>query len=311
MAQPLKILHFSDIHITAEVRQMKWHKWFSKRSIGALNLLRGRAKHFSRAEEKLQALVRFKEAHDIDIVINTGDYTALGLDEELRQARDFVAPLMHPPHNYITVPGNHDIYVHKHKSHASFFEYFAPVLTSDIPEYTQGGIWPQVRLIGADTAVVALNSARTNPLPWRSDGKIPAKELEAFTRMLQDERLRGRFIFVITHYAPRLANGQNDKKLHSLRNVEAFLHACAPIEYGAILCGHIHHTYRVFAEGIKSEIFCAGSATMERREGGWVYELSGNRLAATPIKWDGTNYYLASNQPQAAQAQSKASTHHN
>jgi len=44
--KPLRILHLSDIHIHTQLRHMKWHKWFSKRAIGAINLLRGRAKDF-------------------------------------------------------------------------------------------------------------------------------------------------------------------------------------------------------------------------------------------------------------------------
>lgn len=295
MQKPLRILHFSDIHIASDIRHMRWHKWISKRAIGALNLLAGRAKYFSNTEKKLGALVRFKEENGIDFVINSGDYTALGLGEELATAKKLVTPLMIPPQNYITVPGNHDIYVHKHKSHSLFSEYFASVLHSDLPEYCRDGHWPLVRLAGDHAAIIALNSARVNLLPWRSDGKIPAKELDAFSKILKDERVKGRFIFVITHYAPRLANGQNDKKLHGLNNVEAFLEACRPIASGAILCGHIHRTYRVHAKDIKSEIFCAGSATMEGREGGWVYELRGDRLEAHPIKWDGERYYLAAN----------------
>ncbi len=295
MQKPLRILHFSDIHIASDVRQMRWHKWFSKRALGALNLAAGRAKYFSDTEKKLDALLRFKELNSIDITINTGDYTALGLKEELQRAKELVAPFMIPPHNYVTVPGNHDIYVHRDKSHSLFVDYFASVLQSDLPEYCSDGYWPLVRLVGDHTAVIALNSARANLTPWRSDGKIPPKELEAFLKILKDKRVDGRFIFVVLHYAPRLANGHNDKKLHSLRNVEAFLHACQSIESGAILCGHIHHAYRVHAEGVKSEIFCAGSATMERREGGWVYELTGKQLKAYPLKWDGENYSLASN----------------
>jgi len=74
--------------------------------------------------------------------------------------------------------------------------------------------------------------------------------------------------------------------------VEAFLDSCKPITSGAILCGHIHKTYRVYAEGVKSEIFCAGSATMEGHEGGWVYELRGDQLEAFPLKWNGEEHYL-------------------
>jgi len=290
MSTTLRILHFSDIHIDIQIRHMHWKKWFSKRAIGAINLLRGRSKYFDDAEIKIEAMVRFEKEHHIDIVVNTGDYTALGLEKELVIAKELVSPMMSPPQRYITVPGNHDIYVHEGNSHYRFSEQFCSVLQNDLPEYCRGGHWPMVRLVGEDVAFVALNSARPNLLPWKSDGTIPPEQLESFDRILQDERIRDRFIFVVTHYAPRLANGHNDKKLHGLNNVQEFLESCKAIESGAILCGHVHKTYRVHAKKVKSEIFCAGSATMEGHEGGWLYELREGALDAFPLRWNGKEY---------------------
>jgi len=286
----LKVLHFSDIHVGALVRHMQWKKWFSKRAVGAINLLRGRAKYFDEVEEKMAAMVRFKETNDIDIVINTGDYTALGLEHELVLARELMDPLMHPPQRYLTVPGNHDIYVHEGSSHYRFSEQFCSVLQNDLPEYCAGGHYPLVRLIGEDTAVIALNSAKPNPWPWRSDGHIPTVQLDSFEKLLQDERIKGRFLFVITHYAPRLSNGLPDRKLHGLHNADALLHACTPIEKGAILFGHVHRTYRVDVPEVKIPLFCAGSATMEGHEGAWVYELNEGILTHKQVYWSGKEY---------------------
>jgi len=290
MEQPLRILHFSDIHVNLQIRHMHWKKWFSKRAIGAINLLRGRASYFDETEKKLAALVRFKEENDIDIVINTGDYTALGLKNELILARQLLDPFMTPPQNYITVPGNHDIYVHEGNSHYRFSEQFCSVLQNDLPEYCRGGHWPLIRLLGENVAVIAIDSARPNPVPWKSSGEIPAEQLQALDKILKDERIRGRFLFVMTHYAPRLSNGEPDKKLHGLINADDFLEVCRPIENGAILFGHIHKTYRLHVPGVKSELFCAGSATMQGREGCWVYEMKGKKMQAKQIGWDGENY---------------------
>jgi 3',5'-cyclic AMP phosphodiesterase CpdA len=286
----LRVLHFSDIHVGALVRHMHWKKWFSKRGIGAINLLRGRASYFDEVEEKMAALARFKEEMGIDVVINTGDYTALGLEHELRIARELVDPMMHPPQRYITVPGNHDIYVHEGNSHYRFAEQFCSVLQNDLPEYCAGGHYPLVRLIGNDIAVVALNSSKPNPYPWRSDGHIPAAQLASFERLLQDDRIKGRFLFVVTHYAPRLADGQPDKRLHGLHNADDFLRSCSVIEQGAILFGHIHRTYRVDIPETKIPLYCAGSATMEGHEGAWVYEVEGDEMRAKRLYWNGKAY---------------------
>ena len=283
----LRVLHFSDTHVGLQVRHMGWKKWFSKRAIGAINLARGRAKYFDDVEEKLTALIAFKEANDIDLVIHTGDYTALGLESELKLAKEMVTPLMTPPQSYVTVPGNHDIYVHEGNSHYRFSEQFCSVLQNDLPEYCRGGHWPLVRLVGDDVAVVALNSSRPN-LPWRSNGIIPEEQLTALEELLQDPRVKERYIFVITHYAARLQNGEPDTKLHGLINADQLLEKCKVIRSGALLCGHVHKTYQVDLEGMACELYCAGSATMQRHEGFWVYEVKEKKLEAKKVVWDET-----------------------
>ncbi|NOR80537.1 MAG: metallophosphoesterase [Methyloprofundus sp.] len=294
MDHSLRILHFSDIHIGIEIRHMLWKKWFSKRAIGAINLLRGRAKYFDEAEQKLQALIRFKDEHEIDLVIHTGDYTALGLESELKLSKTMVEPLMKNPERYITVPGNHDIYVSESKSHQRFSQQFAEVLYSDMPEYCSDGCWPLVRLLGTDAAIIALNSARPNPMPWRSNGHISHTQLETLEQLLQDQHLKNRFIFIATHYAPRLANGENDTPLHGLINADDFLRVCKKVNAGAILCGHVHQTYRTDTQGFQGSIFCAGSATMDGHEGFWVYELRGKKMQAMRVYWDNLSYRFVS-----------------
>lgn len=234
----------------------------------------------------MAALARFKEQNDIDLVIHTGDYTALGLDRELQMAREAVEPLMNAPEGYLTVPGNHDIYVSEVKSRQRFSGYFSDVLHSDMPEYCCDGHWPLVRLIRDDSAVIAINSARPNPLPWRSNGYIPQSQLDAFSNILLDTRLQNRFIFVITHYTPRLANGERDAKLHGMINADDFLDVCSTINHGAILCGHVHQTFHVKPEKLNSDIYCAGSATMSGHEGFWVYEKQANSIKAFRGYWD-------------------------
>ena len=292
MSDKTTILHFSDIHIGFSLKKLKPHTILNKRAIGIANLLRGRAKYFDDAILKIEALIRFKKRYDIDIVINTGDYTALGLEHELEIARECVEPLMHPLDRYITVPGNHDIYVLEANSHYRFSANFCNVLHSDMPQYCQKGHWPLIRLIGEDIAVIALNSSKPNPYPWRSDGHIPTIQLNALKKILQDDKIKDRFVFVITHYAPRLSDGKPDSKLHGLHNADDFLEICQDIKHGAILFGHIHKTYRVKLDNLKSELFCAGSATMDTKEGAWMYEISNNQLNATQLYWDGKEYQL-------------------
>jgi 3',5'-cyclic AMP phosphodiesterase CpdA len=156
------------------------------------------------------------------------------------------------------------------------------------------GPWPLVRLIGDDdggVAVIALNSARPNPVPpWRSSGRIPDEQLEALGEILRRPEIGSRFVFVVTHYAPRLWDGRPDTPNHRLVNAEEFLETCAGLERGAILCGHVHRTFRVQIPGIGPEIFCAGSATMHELEGFWMFDLERGGLSARRGRWTGHGY---------------------
>ena len=101
-------------------------------------------------------------------------------------------------------------------------------------------------------------------------------------------------MFIVTHYAPCLADGGPDTSAHGLENVGEFLEACAGVERGAILCGHVHHTFRVRLPGIGPEVFCAGSATMHELEGFWMYDMDAGGLSARRGLWTGHGYQLES-----------------
>ncbi len=296
----MRILHFSDPHFDLSLHTIPWRKWFGKRAIGALNLLGGRGHYFDEAEEKIDALRRFKESHGVELTICTGDYTALGLRAELENAAEIIAPLAQPPERYITVPGNHDIYCFDVLHGDHFREYFGRYMHSDWPQYAVDDGWPFVRLFD-EVAVIGVNSAKPNPIPWRSDGYIPPVQLEALEHIIADPRLEGRWTFVITHYAARLANGRPDTPNHGLRNADTFLQACRGIKKGAILNGHIHRCYRtdLRGEGLSVDLFCAGSATMQGRECFWLFDVTPTQLLVHRGLYDPKRkeYRLASDVP--------------
>lgn len=270
----MRILHFSDPHFDLSLRTLPIKKLLGKRAIGALNLLAGRGRAFDRAEEKIAALNVFIKQNNIDLLLCTGDFTALGLASELQSAAELITPLIGVTHGFITVPGNHDIYAKDVISKNHFINNFGSAMQTDMPEYCTDGIWPFVRLIGEGIAVIAVNSAKPNPVPWRSDGHIPETQLEALNRVLDDERLSGRFLFVMTHHASRLQNGKPDTRLHGLQNANDFLSICKKISTGALLCGHVHRCYRAPLDGLKVDLYCAGSATINSHEGFWLFDIS-------------------------------------
>jgi 3',5'-cyclic AMP phosphodiesterase CpdA len=297
----VRILHFSDIHLGLGIRRVPLGDLFSKRAIGLLNLLRARGRQLAGASRKMEALVRLFREQKPDLVIFSGDYTNLSTHAELAAAREAVEPLTAAPAGYVNVPGNHDLYTLGTLRQHRFESHFGDLLETDAPEHRVDGPWPLVRLVGEDVAVVAVNSARPNPAPWLSSGCVPASQLEALGRILDDPRLLDRFVFVVTHYAPRRADGRPDRLDHRMKNAEDFLTACATIRHGAILCGHIHRTFRLRLANIRPTIYCAGSATISGREGLWLFELEGRSLRATQARWDGAQF-VADDEPSGGDA---------
>lgn len=296
----MRVLHFSDIHVGASPARMPLQDWLGKRAIGRLNLLRGRGRLFRDGRAKLEALARFQRAQRVDLVIFSGDYTALGLESEFEAARQAVQPFMAAPLGFVNVPGNHDVYLADALRQRRFERHFGDTLGTDLPEHRADGSWPLVRLVGPDLAAVAVNSARPNLAPWRSSGRIPDLQLSALRRLLDDERVRTRFVFVVTHYAPRLRDGRPDSRAHGLDNAGDFLAACAGLARGAILCGHVHHAYQVRVEGVRAPIFCAGSAVMAGREGAWLFEAGARTVVATPVRWRDGGFVLLADSAVAA-----------
>jgi 3',5'-cyclic AMP phosphodiesterase CpdA len=282
----MRVLHVSDVHVTVALTALPWRDMANKRFVGAVNYQLRRHKQFQHAARKLEQLADFARQQQVDLVICTGDYTALGTEVEFKAARAAITSLSQIGKGYVTVPGNHDLYLKDSQLDRRFERHFGEFLKSDaIPGAAVDGPWPIARLVGDDVAVVAVNSARPNPQVWRSSGRIPEAQLRALRDILTSPELQKRFTFVITHYAPRRPNGSPDTWTHGLENADPFLDACKQLKRGAILHGHIHHRFRLALPGLPAEIFGAGSTTCEHKEGLWLFDVAKDEWTARPGRY--------------------------
>jgi 3',5'-cyclic AMP phosphodiesterase CpdA len=288
----MRILHFSDVHVQVPVSQIPVADLIGKRLLGAANLVLRRERLFREAPQKLSALAHLAHAAGVDLVICTGDYTALGTEPELIAARSAVDALTRAPLGFATVPGNHDVYVPDAIADRRFERHFGDLLRTDRPDLTVDGTWPIVRMCGPLVAVVAVNSARPNPHPFRSSGAIPVEQISALERILALPEIAERFVFVITHYAPRRKDGTPDTAHHGLDNADDLLRVCTGVHRGALLHGHIHWRYHLQLPGGALPIFGAGSATHAGREGFWVFDIEADRALAIAGYWDTDRYVL-------------------
>lgn len=286
----MRILHFSDLHIGLGLRRVPFLDWAGKRIAGGLNLLRGRGRHFAEAARKALALVELDERLDPDYVLCTGDLTALATHAEFEAARALLEPLPESA-RFVVTPGNHDAYTRPTVREGRFRQYFEDGIETDFPDLCTDGPWPVVRVPDDDVAIIAVNSARNNLLPWRASGRIPSAQIEGLEAALSDPRVAGRFVFLMTHYAPCRSDGSPDTKEHGLSNLDELLAAAASIDRGAYLCGHVHELFRCEIDAFRGEVFCAGSATYLGREGVWVFDRDDRGVwTARRGRWTGDEY---------------------
>ncbi len=293
---PIRVLHISDLHFEDGFSGVPLREFMGKRLVGLANLVFRRGPHFAHTAQKVEALAAFMKEQAIDLVVCTGDYTVLGTHPELSFARASIEPLTTAPLGFVTVPGNHDIYLPDVVADGRFEQYFGDLLRTDLPDLSCDDVWPQVRLFGDHLAVVAVNSARPNRSIPNSSGRIPDAQLSALAGILKDKRVRNRFIIVATHYAPRYKTGGPDRRLHGMENAEQFLDVCRRADKGVIVFGHVHWRYHVRVEGLALDLCCSGSTTHGGREGLWVYEVAPDEAWAVPGRWSQDRYVLDDDQ---------------
>ena len=293
MTQPvLRVLHFSDVHVQRPVLSAPPSELLGKRFLAGLNLWLSRGKHFVDAREKLRALASFAAEERVSLALCSGDYTAMGTCDELADARAAVEALRQiSPEGLVTVPGNHDLYLPDTVRDQRFDRHFGDVLQTDLPEYRVDGAFPFVRLFGDQLAVIGVNSARPNPNPFRSSGRVPDLQLAALGRIFDDARLAGRWLIVMTHYGILRQDGRPDSKSHGLENAAELVRLCTRPRL-LLVHGHIHHTYHHASTSERPWLFCAGSTTQRGREGFWLYDVGAEQLRATPGEYAEGRYRL-------------------
>lgn len=188
----MRVVHFSDLHFYAFPRVSGM---FGKRMLGLANLyLRGRRHQFhadvaSVAIEQIAAL-------NPELILLTGDLTALASPAEFELARNALAPLLER-FPVRMVPGNHDCYTRAADRESRIEQLFSPwlrtpqgLLGDDAPP------WPTLYL-QEEVAVLGLNPSRFH---LGSSGKLHAHELERLEQLLQREDVKARFKILMLHY---------------------------------------------------------------------------------------------------------------
>jgi 3',5'-cyclic AMP phosphodiesterase CpdA len=284
--QAVRLVHFSDIHITAAKLDWKPFDWLSKRATGWLNLrYLGREHRFRSADQVLAAFIKDIRKRRLDHVIFSGDATALGFEAEIARATEFLGlvnagsePDPSGPSDVLpgmAVPGNHDYYTPAVAASGLFERYFAPwQLGKRIGEV----VYPFAQRVG-NIWLVGVNSCTGNRWTWDAAGSVGRDQLDRLTVLLRELDNRPRIL--VTHYPVCLATGKPEPLHHRLRDAADLVAVAASGNICLWLHGHRHHAYHLFhSKYAPFPVVCAGSTTQTDHWSYNEYVLAGQEFHA-------------------------------
>src|SRR5689334_542035 len=212
---PVRLAHFSDLHITA--RRLGWRRrdFVSKRVTGWLNLrVLGRGYRFRQAAAVAVTLTRDLRQRQFDRLVFSGDATSLGFEAEVSEAAKClgVSDADAPPG--LAVPGNHDYYTRSAWKHGYFEKYFHPWQSGvRVDEHT----YPFAQKVGP-LWLVGVSSSTFNFWSWDASGEVgPEQRLRL--RLLLSSLPAGPRVLV-THYPVSLADGRPEHRWRMLRDYQ-------------------------------------------------------------------------------------------
>jgi 3',5'-cyclic AMP phosphodiesterase CpdA len=260
----IRLVHFSDIHLTTRPLGWQTKDFFTKRLPGWINLRwLGREHRFCHAEEVLNSLKAELRANPPDQVIFSGDATGLGFENELVRAITLLGVNDPNGPSSIAVPGNHDYYTPAVAASGIFEKHFAPWLKG---ERVDGATYPFAQRVGP-IWLIGVNSCTGNRWFWDATGRVDDSQLDRLRRLLRQLTPGPRIL--VTHYPIARANGEPERSDHCLRNLAELV---SVVREGGVclwLHGHQHVAYVLQNPAVVPiPTICAGSLT---QTGKWSY----------------------------------------
>lgn len=279
----MRVIQFSDIHISAKVPWYLPGTLLSKQVTGLLNYSFRRKHRFRYAIPIVQQLVKRILNDPPDLVLFTGDAVVVGATPEFQAAMELLKPLTDSAIPKIAVPGNHDFYrfenAHVRQFETAFSKWFVGERVGEaifpFAQYHQG-IW-----------FVAANSARPNHLAWDSRGQFAnsGRDLLPLSKLLTNERK-----VLVTHYPAALADGTPEPYWRRLRPAPLVYQWIAENQVDMWVHGHQHRPFiRQPSEKLPFLQVCNGSTTQEFLWAYHEYLFEEDRVLINRYQWDVEN----------------------
>jgi 3',5'-cyclic AMP phosphodiesterase CpdA len=234
----VRLVHFSDIHLTCSPLGWRANDFFTKRLPGWINLRwLGRGHRFQHSAEISRVFVQEIQANPPDRIIFSGDATALGFENELERGINLLG--VHDPNGLpgLAVPGNHDYYTPEVAASGVFEKEFAPW---QIGERIERAIYPFAQRVGP-IWLIGVNSCKGNRLFWDATGRVDEAQLDRLQNLLK--RLSPGLRILITHYPIARSNGEPERSDHCLLNLADLIKVARGGDIGLWLHGHQHIPY--------------------------------------------------------------------
>lgn len=260
----VRLVHFSDIHLTCSPLGWRAKDFFTKRLPGWINLRWiGRGHRFQHSEEISRVFVQEIQANPPDRIIFSGDATALGFENELERGISLLG--IHDPKGLpgLAVPGNHDYYTPEVAASGVFEKKFAPWQVGD---RIDGGIYPFAQRVGP-VWLIGVNSCKGNRLFWDATGRVDDAQLDRLGSLLK--RLSPGLRILVTHYPIARPNGEPERRDHCLLNLGDLINVAREGDICLWFHGHQHVPYVLpRSDFVPIPTIGAGSLT---QTGHWSY----------------------------------------
>jgi 3',5'-cyclic AMP phosphodiesterase CpdA len=268
---PVRLAHFSDLHLTS--RPLGWTRrdWLTKRVTGWLNLrVFGRGYRFRHSLAVARALARDLAQRKPDRAIFSGDATMLGFESEYALAAQILQSADVPG---LAVPGNHDYYLRRNLTERTFERHFADWQQG---ERLDDATYPFAQRVG-HVWLIGVNSSIPNRMGWDATGSVGPEQRQRLAALLA--RLAPGPRIVVTHYPLCLASGRPEPRFHRLRDWRACAQLAAEAGVSLWLHGHRHRAYWFPGSAtIPLPTVCAGSVAQTGRMSYNEYTISGWRV---------------------------------
>jgi 3',5'-cyclic AMP phosphodiesterase CpdA len=278
----VRIVHFSDVHLTAKSLGWRRRDFFTKRLSGWVNIkLLGRGRRFRHAPEAVTAMLKGVRAKPFDAMVFSGDATKLGFAAEFDRAGQFLCVNDTTLAPTVAVPGNHDYYIPEAASAGHFETTFAPW---QIGERVDGHPYPFARKFG-HVWLIAVNSATPNSFALDASGEIGSEQLARLKTLC--DKLGDGLRVIVTHYPLCTETGALERKLRILRDHQDAIALAKECGVSLWLHGHIHKAFvRGETAAIPFPVICAGSATQTDRWSYHEYTIQGRHLLGVRFRFD-------------------------